>query len=288
MSNFLIAYDNQADGATLTAGSYSASLPRDNLKDYRITKKARTTNATAGSTKVRFALTAPCEIGCVALIAGNASVDATYRLQLFSDSGFTTQTYDSGTVDAYPAGSMPNTEIHPDAPNYGTGKPTAAEIARFQRNIVHVLSSAQYAQYGELQITDTTNAAGYLEFGRLFIGRVFEPQNNAAYGDVSLRLTSRSGKARARDGTPYFQQERPDFSVPFSLKWLTEAEAMRLVDMQALVDVHGEVLFLWDHEEPAYAFRRQVFGRLRELDPIEHPLYATYAASFQIEGTLWE
>lgn len=274
MSNFLLAYDNQADGATLSAGSWNASLPLDNLKNYVTSKKARSTNALAASTKLRFALAAAVDIGAVGLVATNASLAATYRLQLFSDSGFTVQIYDSGTVDVYPTGSL------------GAGKPTLAEAQRWQQNIFHILSASTSARYGELQITDTANTDGYFEAGRLFVGLKFQPTRNAAYGRAALRLTSRTGMVEAEDGTPYFNTRRPRFSIPFSLDWLTEAEAMVLLDMQALVDVHGEVLAMWDPGDIEYAYKRQVFGRLAQLDPIEHPLFATYATAFQVEGVL--
>lgn len=288
MGNFLIAFDNQADDATLTAGNYNGSLPRNNLKDYRVTKKARTASDSTTDTKVRFALAAPMHVGVVGLMGVNCSVDATSQLRLFSDSGFTTEIYDSEAVEMYPAGTIPYGQIPWGAPNWWTAKPLPAEIARFQRNLVHVLPDAMYAQYGEIQITDTANSDGYIEAGRLFVGQTFQPKSNPQYGDASLRLTSRSSQTRARDGTPYFNTERPDFCLPFALKWLTEDEAMRLLDMQAIVDIHGEVLVMWDPDNVAYAFRRQVFGRLKELDPVEHPLFATYANAFQVEGVLYE
>jgi hypothetical protein len=71
-----------------------------------------------------------------------------------------------------------------------------------------------------------------------------------------------------------------------AFKWLTENEAMRLLDLQVNMGISGEVLAIWNPDEVAYWWRRQIFGRLKELNPIEHPLYATYAAAFQVEGGL--
>lgn len=287
MSNFALCYDNQADDATLTAGSWHATFVLDNLKDYRVPKFARSTDDAATSTKLRFALPAATYIQALALIGTNCSVGATYRWRLFSDAAFTTGIYDSGTLDLYPSGSMPNAQIPAGASNAGTGKPLQEEADRWQNNIVHLLgASSQHARYGELQITDTANAANYVQAGRLFIGKCFQPARNFAYGDGALRLTSRSGLERSRDGTPYYTAERPDFCIPVAFKWLTEDEALRLLDLQALVDIHGEVLAMWNPGETAYWWRRQVFGRLKELNPIEHPLFASYAAAFQVEGTL--
>lgn len=284
---FCLAWGNQVDTATLTGGSWNTTTyAQAYLKDYRISRPARTLNVLTTSTLVRFALAAPSYVGLVGLMHTNASVEAAYRLRLFSDAGFTTVSYDSGQLDLYPMGTIPYGQIPWGAPNWWTGRPLAEEVARFQRNIVHRLTNAQYAQWGELSVIDTGNADGYLQAGRLFVGQCMQPRYGLQAGKASLALTSRTVVQRARDGTPYFQQERPDFSIPFSLDALDDNEAMRLLDLQAAVDVHGEVYVAWDTNQLAYAFRRQVFGRLQRLNPIEHPSFALRSAAFQVEGIL--
>jgi len=283
----IIAWGNRIDStATLSGGTQATNFPRTNLADYRTSKVWRSGNALATSTLSRFALAAPQYIGLVGLMITNASVDATYRVRLFSDAGFTTTVYDSGTLDLYPLGTIPFGQIPWGAPNWWTGRPLAEEIARFQRNIWHKLGVAQYARWGEIQVTDTANAAGYLQAGRLFVGQVFQPRFGLQAGKASMQLTARTQVQRARDGTPYFQTERPDFSLPFSLDALTDDEAARVLDLQATVDVHGDVFMAWDAHRRPYAFRRQVFGRLKRLDPIEHPSFALRSTAFQVEGTL--
>lgn len=286
MSNILLAWGNRVDDATLTAGTYDTDYPRDNLKDYRLSKVARTSNDTSSNTKVRFALAAPAHIGIVALAANNLSTGATYRLQLYSDSGFSTSIYDSGTVSLYPAGTIPYGQIPWGMSNWWTALPLTEEIERFQRNLWHVLSDAMVAQYGELQITDESNPDGYVQAGRLFVGHTFQPTRNVGYGNLTHQLRARTGVTAARDGTPYFDQRRANVALPFALKHLDEDEAMRLLDLQAHADVHGECMVIFDPDEVAYAFRRQVFGRLAQLDPIEYPIFATHAAAFTVQGVI--
>jgi len=286
VANFILAYANQIDDAVLSAGAWNAGFPRSELQQYSVKRQARTVDAAAASTVLRFALAAPAYIGALGFVATNASQDATYRYRLFSDAGFAAAIADSGTRALYPSGTIPFGQIPFGGPNWWTGQPTEAELARFQRNAIHVLANRIYAQYGELQITDTGNAAGYFRAGRVFVGSVFQSQWNPAYGKVSLRLQPRTEIARARDGTPYFNRWPADLCLPFALDWLSNDEAMKLLDVQAIADLHGEVFVAWDHEDPQYAFRRQVFGRLKQLDPIEHPLFATYATAFQVEGQI--
>lgn len=286
MSNFALCFENQADTATLSGGNYTVGLPRDNAKDYRLGKKARTVTTATTDTLMRFAFGAAVYVQAVALIATNASPNATFRVRLFSDAAFSVVVYDSTALTLYPSGSMPNSQIPAGAPNAGTGKPTAAEVSRFQNNINHLLSAPQYAQYGEIAITDTANSAGYLEIGRLFVGRVFQPAKNPEYGAASLALTSRTELVEAFDGTPYFTYKKPRYSIPAAFKWLTQDEAMRALDIQAIADVSGEVLVIWDPTDVAYWWRRQLFGRLKQLDPIQYPLFSTYSGAFQVEGPL--
>lgn len=283
----ILAYGNRIDDTTtLSGGAWESAYPRPNLADYRLSKIARTANALTTSTLMRFALADPQYIGLVGLMATNASVEAAYQVRLFSDSGFTTVQYDSGTLDLYPMGTIPQGQIPWGAPNWWTGRPLPEEIARFQRNIAHRLTTAQYAQYGEIKITDTANADGYLQAGRLFVGQVFSPRYGLQTGKASQQLTPRTQVQAARDGTPYFQRERAAFSMPFSLDALTDDEAARVLDLQATVDLEGEVFMAWDANKRPWAFRRQLFGRLKRLDPIEHPSFALRSAAFQVEGIL--
>lgn len=195
--------------------------------------------------------------------------------------------YDSGTLNWFPSGSMPNSQIPAGAPNAGTGQPLQVEVDRFQRNIYHLLgANAQFARYGQIDIVDTTNPAGWLEVGRLFVGKVFQPAINPAYGDLSFRVSSRTEKSRARDGTTYFNQQRPDFSLPVGFKYLTEDEAMKWLDLQVILDTCGEAMAIFDPAQVAYWWRRQVFGNLAQLDPIQHPMYANFATAAQVEGVL--
>jgi hypothetical protein len=287
MSNFTLLFDSQADDATLTTGSWTTVRPLDNLKDYRLSKKARSSNLLVASTKFRFALASSAYIQAVGLMATNLSPTATWKLVVYDDATFTTWNYDSGPLSHCAAGSMPNSQIPTGAPNAGTGQPTHAELLRFQNNAVHMLgSNSRYGQYCGIEITDTSNTHGYVEVGRLFVGQAFTPTKNTGYGEVELALATRSDFMRARDGTPYFTTQRPDFSIPFGLSWLTKDEAMRALDIQRIADITGEVGVVWDSADVEYWWRRQVFGNLKNLDPIKHPRYATYAAAFQVEGTL--
>jgi hypothetical protein len=82
MSNLLLAYNNRADAATLAAGSWSATLSRDNVKDGDISLVARTANAARANTRFRADLGANYVLQALALVNHNLSAAATWRVRL--------------------------------------------------------------------------------------------------------------------------------------------------------------------------------------------------------------
>ncbi|MGE4241729.1 hypothetical protein [Ramlibacter sp.] len=289
MKNFLVAYDNQADGATLSAAPGSAAwqtpYPLINLQDYRVKKLAKTANAAVANTKFRFSLAAPAFISMLALANTNASVDARFQWLLYTDNTFTTAKYDSGVLDLYPLGTIPFGAIPWGAPNWWTGRPLPSEIALFQRNIAHVLSTWQYAQYGEFRLLDSANADGYFSAGRFMCAQAFQPRRNAQYG-AAVGLEPRTRVDVARDGTPYFDVMRANLVMPFAFPQLSAIEGMKKLQLDATVESHGEVFAIWDHSDPAYWFQRSLMGRLAKLDRVTHPKFANFETAFQVEGIL--
>lgn len=82
MQNVAIAYNNEADAATFSDGSYSATFPVTNLSETDTDRIARTSSAALASTFFRFKLAAAASIKMFALSNHNASASAQYRLRL--------------------------------------------------------------------------------------------------------------------------------------------------------------------------------------------------------------
>lgn len=286
MQNCLIAYDNKADLAALTLGSYAAGLPLDNLLDLNPKKVARTSDDANASTKFKFVLSSVQLLQFFGLFNTNASLTATARLRLYSDVGASVLIYDSGTITLYPAGSMAQGTIPFGAPNWWTAVPTYDDLNRYQRNIFHFVPGALYARSGLFEIFDTANPDTYFQAGRLFLGKVFQPMEVNMLTGAAIQVKPRSTMTRARGGTKYFTRLRSDINFPFALGRLLESEGRRLVDLQAAVDTSGEVVFMWDPDDLAFWQGRSVAGQLAQLDPITHPQFGNFATAYQIEGNL--
>ena len=285
MSSAAIAYGNLADTCTLSGGSWNSTYPLNNLKTRLISVVARSTNALAASTTFTAALLASSPIGALSLEGTNASVNAQVRWRTYSDAGLTALIYDSGLLDIYPDGTMAFGSVHYGAANWWTARPLPADLARFQRGMRHIATTKAAAQYIKCEIVDTANPDGYFQAGRLFVGDVFQPGAGLNYG-AAMQLKPLSQVTRSLSGAKQFIKRRPMFTMPVVFGQLTEAEAMRVLDLQAQVDVTGEVILVWDPADKAFRFRKSLYGELAQLDPLQYPTATSRSMAFQIEGVL--
>ena len=145
--NFLFAWPNRAEGATLTGGAWSATLPLANLKTRFSFEPGRTVNTLPASTCMDVALDAPRGIKCVALLRHNLRVGARYRLRLSATAGdYSAPLWDSGTRDVWDSMFPFGTKGWGDEGWWG-GKPSAEDIAGYPSLLLCVLPTAVRARY---------------------------------------------------------------------------------------------------------------------------------------------
>ena len=255
MKNIILGYNNLIDAATLSGGIWNGSYPITNLQTRYLTQKARSADDRAESTLINIDLGSAKAVRAFGAIATNISASgATYRLRLGNDNTFAVTLYDSGTVSA-------NAQT-PD--------------------LILGLSSAVTARYGRLEITDTSNASGYVEIGRLFIGPALAPATNYNRG-ADLGYVSRSAVQQSLGGVDHYDARTPRRLFQFALDWLTEAEAhSQALALQRLCDITGEVLLVRDPDDVTYNQQRHFLGRLQQLGPIKNPYLTVHQAGFEI------
>ncbi len=81
MENILLAYGNRAINGLTSGGSWLSTLPLTNIKDPRLAKAARTTNAKPSSTRFRIDLTARYPLRAMNLHRHNLSAAAKVRFR---------------------------------------------------------------------------------------------------------------------------------------------------------------------------------------------------------------
>jgi len=285
MSNLLLAFNNRVDRSVLSGGAWSSGLPLANLQDRILSHPARSTNALDTSTWFTVIFPTAWRINVVALCKHNLDADAWWRVRAFSDSGFSNATYDSGFVQVW----KPYTGTHDEAweaPSFWDNRVTFDDANGYLWHAILAVPNNQESRYWKIEISNTTNAAGYLQIGRLFMAAAWSPQYNFNYG-ASLQFEDHAEIEEAVDGTEHFLVKPVYRVVRLALDWLSTDEAMRgLLDLQRTMGVTGEVLFMWDPQEIEHLVRRSFLGRLRQLSPIENPYLSLHKTQLEIKELL--
>jgi hypothetical protein len=271
MQNCLFAWpdrllDSASYSTVLSGGSWNTDFPLANLKSTLLSKKARSADALAASTKFDSDLGTARAVRVIALLRHNAGSAATVRVRAYSDSGYTTLVHDAGTVSFWPE-----------------GYPAAEDKKRYQEDFYIVLSSTQTARYWRTEIVDTANPAGYFEMGRCIFAPAYQPAINMIYG-ANIGLTTDTSSDRSLGGVDYFDRREPRRVQQFTLNSLDEAEAFNNVfDMQWDRGIDRELLFVHDPGDTGIMLKRRAFlSTLRQLSAIEYPYGDVHSVGFEV------
>jgi len=282
LSNVLIAFNNRADAATLSGGSWLAALPKTNLQNRIVGKVARSTDDAVASTKFDVDITADTIIRVIGLIGHNLSINALYRIRGSSDSGFASSDVDTGWVSVWPPVYV-STDLDWQSLNWWSGRYLTDEILGYTWSLIYDIGSAKNLRYWRIEFDDTANTSGYVQVGRLFMGDAWQPAINMSYG-AGISWETPTEVQEAIGGTEYFDARTPYRVAKFSTDWLTEDEAYSSAfDIQRRMGIDKEVIFLWNPEDTTHALRRQFLGRLRQLSAIENPYLDTHKAAWEIK-----
>jgi hypothetical protein len=284
MSNTIIGYQNRIDAATFAAyGSWSTSLPLTNIKTRQLSKKARSTNAANSSTKLRFALDEERIIGSVAIVNHNMQKDATWRYRVYSDSGYATLVYDSGTINVWPL--MPFGSYEWEDSRFWDLQLSAEEIALFTKTLTYVPSTVTSARYYQIEFFDSTNTDGYVELGRIFVGAIYQPALNMSLG-ASIGDETNTIVDVALSGAEFFDRRNSSRVAQFTLDHLAYNESIINGDIMKISGVDAEVLYIYDDNTALDLHRRAFLGRLRALSPISQPYNTRYQTTYEIKELL--
>jgi len=284
MSNTIIGYQNRIDAATFAAyGSWSTSLPLTNIKTRQLSKKARSTNAANSSTKLRFSLDIDRIVSTLGIIAHNLSVDSTWRYRVYSDSGYTTLVYDSGTLNVWP--SSPYGSYEWEDEHFWDLLPTQEEISYYTKNIIYVVPEIIAAKYYQIEFFDSANTDGYVELGRIFVGQTYQPVLNMNLG-ASIGYESPTIVDTAISGAEFFDRRESFRVAQFTLDHLTYTESILNNDIMKISGTDLEVLYIWDSADALNLQRRSFLGRLKALSPISQPYNTRYQTTYEIKELL--
>lgn len=260
----IFGWPRWTDKVTLTGGSWNATYPRDNLKTLPLARVARSTDATVSSTQVIGTLDQARGVRLLALVRHNLTLAATFRLRLFSDAARTTQIYDSGVTNVWPA-VYPTETLEWEDDNWWTGSYTTAELTGQQWVRPIWLGRLYVARAFELEIADTANPAGYVEIGLLEVAQGWQTTVNMAYG-YQEGWRFRSVGVEALGGGMYFDRRDKPRVARGEVNYLPRDEAMaRYFEMLRQQDLTDPLLWFPFPDETIHWLRTVWLARL--VDP---------------------
>jgi hypothetical protein len=280
VANVLLAFPNQGDISTLSGGSWQT--PLTNLQDYRLSRVARSSDTTTAHTQFNVDMGKDRKIQVVAMISHNLSSSGTWRVLMGDDPTFVVNTYDSGWQAAWPVVYNYGV-LEWEDDNWWDGQISADDRANYPGVLLDVLPQIVLARYIQVLINDTTNAAGYVQFGRLFVAPSWTPADNMQYG-ASMNWETDTTVARSLGGTPYFARRNPRRVDKFTLAYLSDDEAKaKVFEMQRSLGLDSEVLVCWDPTDAINQLRQTYAGRLRTLNPVTTVFTGINSNAFEIE-----
>jgi hypothetical protein len=280
VANALIAFGNAVDKGLLSGGSWLSSLPLSNLYNRVIHKLARSTDASLASTQLLVDLQKALPLRTLAIVNHNLSLSGKYRIRASNDGNFITSLIDSGWRDAWPS-LYASLSLDWQADNWWSGRYTEADRAGYIWTTIFSATVTTAARYWLFEFDDQANVAGYIQLGRIFIGEAWQPKVNIALG-ATLGWNDETQITSSLSGTEYFDKRRPYRVSTFETNFMDQDDALgKALDIKRRLGLSGEAVFQFDPDDTTQSLRRQFYGRLRELTPIEYP-YPT------INNTAWE
>lgn len=239
------------DSFTLSGGSWLATYPLPNLQTLRdgLSRVARSLDATTGSTVIIMTAAAPVSASVIALVGHNLSQSATIVVETWTDVAGTTGHISSGSMNVWPA-------------SY-----TAAELDGAVWTWFYRFADPGPSTVGmiKISITDTGNAAGYIQAGFLEIAGAADMTFNFAFGS-QYGLGWNSQATRAIGGGVVVDPRPHPRIYKLNFDMTTRTNAMTtLYEMMRQLKMDQPVLCVPLPTETTHLLRTVMFGRL--LDP---------------------
>lgn len=279
--SMLIAFRNYVDDGSLSGGAWTAGLPRANLATRQPSMLARTNSVVADDTQVTLDIGEARPVAFVGLLRHNLSQSGQWRITVSDDPSFATLKHDSGMVDIWPAITPFGIGLWGEF-QWG-GKLDPLLVGTYGIDGFHVLPASVRGRYVRIELSDTANAAGYLEAGRLVVAPAWQPSVNLQYG-WSIEQVDDSRSVKSRGGQTYVDQRPKYRRLTFTLDHL-EADEMfgNAYELERLKGKGGDVLVVLDPEDSKHRHRHSVYGLLAQTTPVSNAYAGRFAKEFVVE-----
>lgn len=279
-----ILFPNRVDESTLSGGAWISALPLANLKTRVLQRVARSADVQPASTQFRMQLARARNIDAVVLLNHSISPAGQWRVLASMNPDMSSPVYDSGTIEAFPP-QNPTLLLSWNDPNWWSGKADSEQLAGQTLNSIHVLPRTVFATYWQVQISDPSNPAGYLDVGRVFLSSAYRPDHNYDFG-ATLGIEDLSSNVRSLGGTLYFD-ERKRYRVQSVQFTNLRIEGFPAVyDLALRAGQTREVFWIPDETDLLNQYRTCFLARIREPTRLEAAAFQSIGVPFVLEELL--
>lgn len=247
MGEFTLGYGDIGYSASFTGGTWTGELDYRMLNRQLITAVARTLDLTPLVLDITQTVAEPIDV--LGVVNHNLTPSGTYRWTAYSDPSRTTLVYDSGTISA---GTYYD---------YMPNKTTCDRI-----------DSPVNTSYWRLELNDPTNPDGYMQMGRLFMGKRFVPSKNMDYGLKMGISEDNTSIIESPTGIESFVDAPNKRTATFSLSLIGYDIGDNFYRMALRDGIVGACLFDFDPDDKNEGMRTFIC-RQRTLTPLDYPSY---------------
>ncbi|HYC00342.1 MAG TPA: hypothetical protein VEC57_14490 [Candidatus Limnocylindrales bacterium] len=181
--------------------------------------------------------------------------------------------YDSGTYDAWPAAYV------------------AATTERMRRGeqtpALHRPATPQSYRYWRLDVDDTTNPDGWVEFGRPVLAwNAFQSEHDVACG-LGIYFKPRSTTVTTASGARYFDELPAPKCLDFTFHYLADAEAWDTIyELMRTQGATGEVLVSLDPDDARNLPRHTFLATVADMEKLRAMAKGYWTKAFTAEQLL--
>jgi hypothetical protein len=286
MANITLGHPNLFDQGNLSGGIWTAGLPLAHLQFRQLGRVARTEDATLEATQFVVDFLSRKTFRVLALVNHSISFAGRWIVEASDDIEFDTIIY-TATMDAWAslAGARwVASELSWRSNNFWRGTVSKEDAEGLTPIAFHIAPADIQARYLRIRIIDTTNADGYVQIGRVFVGPAWTPTVNYSYGG-SLAYEDPTTVDTSLGGAEYFDERSPYRVMRFTLGFLDEKTEgfAKALDIVRRAGISGEILVIPDPDDKDNGQRRNFMGRLRQLSPLEQAMFQLNSMAFEIK-----
>ena len=174
-------------------------------------------------------------------------------------------------------------ELEWEDDNWWFGKLADDDREGIKANFIFLNEDISVHRFVRFEIDNTTNTNGFIEWGRVFTGPVWEFNISRQYG-AEIGFESRTLVDKSLAGVQFFDIRDGIRTSVFTLEFMSDDEAFsQAFELTRRKDVHGDILWVPRFDNKVTLFREAFWGRLRKLNKLELAAFNINGMGFEVE-----